>query len=305
VPEGDTLARIAHVLNAALVGQRVSGARGRPGGAALERVVGHVVEDVVARGKHLLIGFSGGLTLHTHLGMHGSWHRYRPGERWRRSPSRAVAVLETPAVVCVCFDAPTVELLDTRALAIHPQLSRLGPELLDPGFDVEEALSRLREPRLGAATLGAGLVDQRAAAGLGNVYRSELCFLEGVHPARPLAEVDDETLRRLLRRGAALLAANAHGGRRVTTAPGTPGATYVYGRAGRPCRRCRALVASAVSGDPPRRVYWCPGCQPAAPGTSEARRAGGGAGGAGPSPPLASAKPAAMAGSTARGRRPR
>lgn len=298
MPEGDTLARIATVLREVLAGRRVTAARGGPGGASLERVIGDEVVAVRARGKHLLISFAGGLTLHTHLGLHGSWHRYRTGEPWRRAASRAVAVLEVPGAVCVCFDAPTVELIETRALAIHPRLSRLGPELLADGFDVGDALARLRAPRLAGTTIGDALLDQRALAGLGNVYRSELCFMERLDPFTPVEAVGDAVLHRLVERGAILLAANSRGGTRVTTGPGAGGPLYVYGRTGRPCRRCGTLVRSEIStrvrahagalvaapdgamvgapdgarvGAPagprvtegaPRRVYWCPRCQP-------------------------------------------
>jgi len=129
VPEGDTLYRTAAVLREVLEGRVVIAARGRSDGVALGRVVGSHVDRVEAHGKHLLMGFSNGLTLHTHLRMHGSWHRYRTEERWRRGISHAVATIEVPGTVAVCFDAPTVELLDTRALGLHPALSALGPDL--------------------------------------------------------------------------------------------------------------------------------------------------------------------------------
>ena len=265
MPEGDTIARIAHVLGQALTGEQVNGARGRPGGARLDLVVGQRVESVEARGKHLLMAFSNGLTLHTHLAMNGEWHRYRPGERWHRSPSRAVAVIETERQVAVCFDAPIVELIDTPALAIHGRLSRLGPDLAREDFDVEAAVAALRDPARAASTIGDALLHQRAVAGLGNVYRSELCFLERLSPFTPVAEVPDTTLRRLVERGAVLVRANSAGGARVTTESGTPGNLYVYGRTGRPCRRCGTLIKSAVArvypGANPRRVYWCPSCQ--------------------------------------------
>jgi endonuclease VIII len=193
VPEGDNLARIAAVLGELLVGRRVVSAEARSG-ARLERLVGRSVSGVAARGKHLLIDFSGGLTLHTHLGLHGSWHRYRTGERWRRPRSRAAAVLEVEGTTCVCFDSPTVELIETRALGLHPVLSRLGPDVGAPGFDAREALGRLRQPSLAGRALGEALLDQRLVAGLGNVYRSELCFLVGLHPRTPLGGVPDETL---------------------------------------------------------------------------------------------------------------
>ena len=262
MPEGDTLARTADVLGKVLDGRTVVGARGRPGGARLERVVGQRVERVESRGKHLLIDFSGGLTLHTHLGLHGSWHRYRPAERWRRAPSRAVAVLDVGQAVAVCFDAPTVELIETRAVALHPGLAGLGPDVAREDFEPAAALASLRA-RGGQRTLGDGLLDQRSLAGLGNVYRSELPFLERLSPFTPLAAVPDEALLRMLERAARLVAASAERGRRITT--GSAAAPlYVYGRAGRACRRCGTAIASSTTGgDRPRRVYWCPRCQPA------------------------------------------
>ena len=240
-------------------------ARARPGGAQLEGVVGQTVESVSSRGKHLLIDFSGGLTLHTHLGLHGAWHRYRRGERWRRSPVRAVAVLEADDWVAVAFDAPTVELLDTRAVALHPALRSLGSDASGDDFDVDRALVQMRDPSRGEMTVGDALLDQHAVAGLGNVYRSEVCFIEKVNPLLRVADVDDEKLRALLERGHVLLQANSRGGARVTTVPGTPGNLYVYGRTGRACLRCgtpiRSTVTRARDGANPRRVYWCPACQ--------------------------------------------
>jgi endonuclease VIII len=268
VPEGDTLARISSVLRPLLVGRAVTGARGRPGGARLERAIGSTIQSVEARGKHLLVSFDNGLTLHTHLGLHGSWHRYRPGQRWRRSPSRAVAVLETDDWVAVAFDAPTVELLETRALDIHPRLRGLGSDTATHDFDVEAALAALRDPARARMAVGDALLDQHAVAGFGNVYRSELCFLERVNPLDPVEAVADDRLRAMLVRGADLVKRNSAGGARVTTAPGTPSNVYVYGRAGRPCFRCRtpiaALVTRAREGANPRRAFWCPSCQPPA-----------------------------------------
>jgi endonuclease-8 len=267
MPEGDTLARIANVLNRALVGQTVTAARGRPDGPRFDKIVNATVDTVESRGKHLLIGFSNGLTLHTHLAMNGEWHRYRPGERWHRSQERAVAVIETPVTTAVAFDAPTVELIETRALAVHPRLRRLGPDVSKSEFDTDAAVKALRDGSRANVSVGDALLDQRALAGLGNVYRSELCFLERISPFMPVADVPDATLHRLVARGSELVKANSRGGARVTTAAGTAGNTYVYGRAGRPCRRCGTIVKSqavrSISGTP-RRVYWCPSCQSSA-----------------------------------------
>jgi endonuclease-8 len=259
VPEGDNLARISDVLRRALVGQTVGSARGRAA-AQFDRLAGSQVESVEARGKHLLIGFDNGLTLHTHLGLVGSWHRYRPGERWRRAPARAAAVIETPVSVAVCFDPMTVELIETRALPLHPALAKLGPDASTAEFDADAALSRLASVDRQATAIGDALLDQQVLAGVGNVIRSEVLFIERVDPLRSVAEMDEPTRRRLIARSAAILRANRGGGQRVTTAPGTRGALYVYGRTGRPCRRCGTPISSRISPGG-RRVYWCPSCQ--------------------------------------------
>jgi len=265
MPEGDTLARIAHVLRPILAGRRIVAARGRPGGARLDLVIGATVTTVEARGKHLLIGFDNDLTLHTHLGMNGSWHRYRAEERWRRPASRAVAVLSTTDATVVCFDAPTAELLETRALAAHPVLRALGSDIATADFDIDTALVALREPHRATMAVGDALIDQAALAGLGNVYRSELPFIERVNPLTPVAQVSDGLLRAMLERGAVLVRQNSAGGPRVTAPAGLPSSVHVYGRTGRPCPRCGTrIVSKATRARPesnPRRAYWCPSCQ--------------------------------------------
>src|SRR6188474_3290848 len=144
--EGDTLARIAVGLRPHLAGRVVNAARARLPGPQVSRVVGQKIEAVEALGKNLLIRFENGLELRTHLGLHGSWHRYRPGEAWRRPASRAVLILEVPGAVAVCFDAPVVELFETRAEPVHHSLGQLGPDLLDATFDPAEAHRRVRDP---------------------------------------------------------------------------------------------------------------------------------------------------------------
>src|SRR6478735_2217328 len=171
MPEGDTLFRTAAGLRPYLVGRTVTAARTAGPGPVpqVARIVGHQITAVESLGKNLLIRFDGGLEIRTHLRMNGSWHRYRPGERWRRPPGRARLVLEVDGAVAVCFDAPVVELFESRAEPLHPALSTLGPDLLKPDFDAAEAHRRLRSPERRALAIGAALLDQQAMAGLGNI----------------------------------------------------------------------------------------------------------------------------------------
>ncbi len=258
MPEGDTLRRTALGLAPHLVGRPVTAARARPGGPQVQRIVGATIESVEAVGKNLLIRFDNGLELRTHLRMNGSWHRYRPGERWRRPSDRARLVLEVPGAVAVCFDAPVIELFETRAEAIHPALAGLGPDLLDPAWSAHhaaEAHRRLREPERATMTIGAALLDQRALAGIGNIWRNETLFHERIDPWAAVDELDDATLDLLVATARRLLRASvdASSGRSPM---------WVYRRAGRPCRRCGTLVRSgAMDSAIARTSYWCPSCQ--------------------------------------------
>jgi endonuclease-8 len=238
-------------------------AQPRPGLARvpqLERLVGSVVESVEARGKHLLIGFSGGAWLRTHMRMRGSWHRYAPGEAFRLPLALASCVLETDTAVAVCFDAPEVELLTSADLERHGRLNALGPDLLSASFDAGEAVRRL--VARASVPLGEALLDQRALAGIGNVIKSETCFMERADPWAPVGAFSDAELLVAVDRARRLLAANTGGGRRVTTGVGAPGASlWVYGRAGRPCRRCGTLIRGMRQGEQARMTYWCPRCQ--------------------------------------------
>lgn len=288
MPEGDSLFRTAAGLRPHLVGRRVIAAKARTPGPRVERLVGQQIVAVEPLGKNLLIRFDGGLELRTHLRMHGTWHRYAPGEPWRRPAGRAVLALEVPGAVAVCFDAPVVELFETRAAMLHPGLGSLGPDLLGGTFDAAEALRRLADPARAGRTVAEALLDQRALAGIGNVYKSEVLFTERVDPFALVGELDRATLARLVDRARALLMANVGAPSRVTTGPEgggvirvatTAGAMsrtarhWVYRRAGRPCRRCGTLVQARRHGDLPRTTYWCPACQPATATTPRDNRA--------------------------------
>jgi endonuclease VIII len=254
MPEGDTLARTAAGLRPYLLGRSVTGARARMPGPKVDRVVGSTITGVDSLGKNLLIRFDNGLELRTHLRMNGTWHRYRPGEAWRRPAARARLVLEVPGAVAVCFDAPVVELFEQRAEQLHPSLSRLGPDLLDPAFDADEAMRRLRDPLRAELSIAEALLDQRALAGIGNIWKNETLFAERVSPFALVSSLDDATLRRLVDTARRLLTAAA--------ARSRPGPLRVYRRAGRPCPRCRTIIESTQQGSElPRTTYWCPRCQ--------------------------------------------
>ncbi|HEX5040843.1 MAG TPA: DNA-formamidopyrimidine glycosylase family protein [Candidatus Limnocylindria bacterium] len=269
MPEGDTIFRTAEVLRRALLGRHVTSARAQAGPAVrrvpdLSPLVGTTVVAVQARGKHLLIGFDDGHTLRTHLRMRGSWHRYRPGEPWRLPGRRATVVLETPEAVAVAFDTPVAQLLTEGELRRSKPLRQLGPDLLAPTFDADEALRRFREHD--AEELGNALLDQRAVAGIGNVVKSEVAFMERMSPWAPVASFSDEQLLAALATARRVLRANTGGGARVTTGRRSPGEwLWVYRRTGRPCRRCGTLIRSARQGELARATYWCPRCQASPP----------------------------------------
>lgn len=259
MPEGDTVWRTARELHQALSGDRLTAAELRVPRFATADLVGLGVLETVPRGKHLLTRLTEGLTLHSHLGMEGAWRVHRRGQRWSGGPAHQVrAVLCGAQRQVVGYRLPLLELVRTRDE--HITLGHLGPDLLGPDWDEEEAERRLLSDP--ARPVAEALLDQRNLAGIGNVYRSELCFLARVAPWTPVGQLPD--LPRILLLARRLLWVNRDRPRRSTTAE-TRGERllWVYGRTGRPCMRCGAGVASTESGPPKRRrlVYWCPRCQ--------------------------------------------
>ncbi|MCC7042518.1 MAG: Fpg/Nei family DNA glycosylase [Acidobacteria bacterium] len=287
MPEGDTIFRTARTLERALAGRVVTAFETQVSSlAVVDRrapLAGRTIVGAAARGKHLLVSFSGGLVLRTHLRMHGSWHIYRPGERWRAPARDARIVITTGEWVAIAFNVTDAELLTSEEVARHPRLSVLGPDLLADAPDLVEARERMKVS--GAAHIADALLAQQAVAGLGNVYKSELLFLLGVYPFTPVDDVPDETIDALLARGRTLLRLNvaeapvAGGSRagRVTTGRLNPDEkVWVYGRAGEPCFRCGTPIRSG-SETGGRRTYWCPTCQasstaPSGPGARPPRR---------------------------------
>jgi endonuclease VIII len=260
VPEGDTLFKVAARLKPALQGHvltRFEAPRLRGDAPKL----GERITLVEARGKHLLVHFDGGLVLRTHLRMTGSWHVYRERERWRKPAYLARAVVGADSGwVGVCFQAPVVETFH-RAGQEPAALAGLGPDLCLPASLQDEVIDEVleRAVRLATAgtTLGEALLDQRIAAGIGNVYKSEACFAVGLDPGTPIEQVDDEERRRVWTVAARQLQANLGQAERRTHSAGLA----VYGRRGQPCHRCGTPVQMARQGEPARSTYWCPTCQ--------------------------------------------
>lgn len=261
MPEGDTIFRAATQLRRWLEGREVTKATSRAPRAPVERLVGQTVTAVESKGKHLLIRFSSGDVLHSHMRMTGSWHVYPAGEAWQKPEWQARVVLECGDRLAVCFNAPIVELLREGGDERHPSVSKLGPDIVAAEFDLDDAIARAAQLPSDVA-IGEVLLDQRVSAGIGNIYRCESLFIERVDPFATRADVGDDGLRRLLLRARELMVANLgnrnDGQRGFGLAPGEP---WVYGRGARPCRRCRTQIKSALLGSQARRVYWCPRCQ--------------------------------------------
>ena len=258
MPEGDTIFRVAARLRPVLAGQPLVRIEAR---RAIGRKPppGTMIETVDAVGKHLLIAFADGIVLRTHLRMSGSWHIYRTGERWQKPAHLVRALVEVEGWVAVCFSAPVVE------FERHPSVGHLGPDLCGGDVDLDDCLRRMAALADPGSELADVLLDQRIACGVGNVYKSEVCFAERISPRSPIGQVSDEHRRRLLATASRQLQANLGGGPR-TTIGGPPGSLAVYGRAGQPCRRCATPVRVARTGPHARSTYWCPTCQPPAGG---------------------------------------
>jgi endonuclease-8 len=270
VPEGDTIFRAARTLHRAMAGHVVT--RFETAYAPLARVhddtpiTGRTIEAVEAHGKHMIVRFSGDLVLRTHMRMHGSWHIYRPGERWQRPPREMRVLVGTDAFVAVGFNVPDAEFERAGDVGRRDPIATLGPDLLGAGeFDAAEAVGRLR--RRGPMPIAEALLDQRALAGIGNVFKSEVLFEAGVHPRTPVDALGDDRLAALVAIARRQLAANVttagpRYGRRTTGRLALSEGQWVYGRGGRPCRRCGTPIAFARQGLGARPTYWCPGCQP-------------------------------------------
>jgi endonuclease-8 len=267
MPEGDTIHKAARRIGSALVGkpivsietpQRRHGRDRWP-----ERLAGRAVKAVDAHGKHLFLRFDGDLTLHSHLRMTGWWGVYPRGRRWGRSPRRAWLVIRTPDHEVVQFDGPVLELMIDSRTRFDQRIAGLGPDIVADEFDERKFLTRLREddPTRG---IGDALLDQRNVAGIGNLWKSEACFLTEISPWRRVEETSDDEALNIVRKIRPLMrkAAEESGPQRTYEQAGYwESPTWVYKRAGQACRRCGAEIRARGQGEDNRTTYWCPECQ--------------------------------------------
>ncbi|WP_345962230.1 DNA-formamidopyrimidine glycosylase family protein [Streptomyces sp. BRB040] len=259
MPEGDTVWQAARRLHDALAGKVLTRSDFRVPRYATVDLTGRTVLDVTPRGKHLLARVEGGLTVHSHLRMDGSWKVFAPGQRWSGGPAHQIRViLGTADRTAVGYRLPVLEVL--RTADEQRAVGHLGPDLLGPDWDPARALDNLRADP--ARPLGEALLDQRNLAGIGNVYKCELCFLLGITPWLPVGELPADRAAQLPSLARRLLEANRERPVRRTTGVRGPD-LFVYGRAPRPCLRCGTSVRVADQGDGSRDrpTYWCPTCQ--------------------------------------------
>jgi endonuclease-8 len=262
VPEGDTVYLAARRMHDALAGRVLTRSDFRVPQLATTDLAGRTVQAVVSRGKHLLTRVEGDLTLHTHFRMDGTWHLYRPGARWTGGPAHQIrVVLENADWQAVGYRMPVVELLPTAEE--DRAVGHLGPDLLGPDWDLDEAVARLTaQPE---REIAPALLDQRNLAGIGNLYKTEVLFLSGITPWTRVADVPDVTA--VVRRAHRLLQANKDHWQQTTTGSMRRGEDHwVFERAGRPCRRCGTRVREATQAEAGREqyarvCYWCPHCQ--------------------------------------------
>ena len=275
MPEGDTIYRSARALDRALTGKRVTFFETALAPLASVNdnapVAGRTIEKVEARGKWLLISFSGDLILVTHMLMSGSWHIYRVGERWRMPRRTMRCVVRVEDFEAIAFNVPVANFFNARTLERNSMIPKLGPDLLHADYDENEA--RARVLARGDEEIANVLLNQRVIAGLGNVYKSEVCFLCGVHPFRTVASLMPPELDGLLYQSRKLIGENVQessgdkiltytGARRTTRSADQASRLWVYGRQGQPCRRCGTAVLMRKQGTGARSTYWCPECQP-------------------------------------------
>lgn len=276
MPEGDTIFRTARTLGRALGGKPITGFRSTY--PLLTRfdddtpLTGQLVGSVESRGKWLLIHFSGGGTLATHMLMSGSWHIYRPGERWQKPRTDMRIVIENSEYHAIGFRVPVAEMHTAQSLARDRRIPGPGTDVLSPEFDAGAAVLRLLA--LADEEVGDVLLHQKVLAGVGNVFKSEVCFVTGLNPFRTVATLTPEQAVEAITVARRQLKANVMEdsgdtlvtyrgrGRRTTNESNPSASLWVYGRKGEPCRRCGELIRRRIQGPDARVTFWCPRCQP-------------------------------------------
>jgi endonuclease-8 len=276
MPEGDTIFRTARTLGRAFAGTALTGFYSTY--PCLTRfnddmpLIGQLVGSVESRGKWLLIHFSGGATLATHMLMSGSWHIYRHGEHWLKPRYNMRIVIENSDYIAVGFTVPVAEMHTADSLRRHPNIPAPASDVLNRAFDSAGIAQRILAH--GDEALADVLLTQSVLAGVGNVFKSEICFVTGVHPYCKVAALTPEQLEAVIAAAQKLVGANVlvdsgdmivtySGRQRRTTHESDPGASlWVYGRAGEPCRRCGEPIRRRIQGWNARVTFWCPRCQP-------------------------------------------
>ncbi|MEM9315624.1 MAG: DNA-formamidopyrimidine glycosylase family protein [Pseudomonadota bacterium] len=263
MPEGDTLHRVAQQISTQIVGKRIEAARARAELRRATELEGQCLEKAEARGKHLLLDFDNALSVHSHLGMTGSWHIYPRGERWKKPAQRAALALRFETHDLVCFSPRLIELDTTRRIRRNRFVESLGPDLLAESFDEAEALRRLK--RHAHLPLGEALMAQQLVAGIGNVYKSEVLFMNRLNPFAPVSSVDDEALLECLRSTRRFMRRNLEGLRRKFRGSTLGDRLWVYRRRGMPCLECGTPIDMRRQGEAARSTYFCPHCQGVTP----------------------------------------
>jgi len=259
MPEGDTIHRAAAALRTALVDEKMV-RFDAPRLIGIAPQAGRTIERVESRGRRLEIEWDDGIILDTHMRMSGFWHLYRAGQSWQHNHREVRAVVAVDGWVAVCFNAPVVETYRRPDPNRHPGLRGLGPDLCRADADLGRCVDSLLSYDDPRATLAEVLLDQRLFCGLGNVYRCEVLWADGLSPFARVGELSESDAVRMVNLAAQLLRANLRHAERITV-PGARGGTAVYGRTGQRCQRCAATIDARRTGQPARVLYWCPGCQ--------------------------------------------
>lgn len=281
MPEGDTIFRSAVVLRRAIDDGLIESVDVRDPLVDGEKLVGATVEGTEARGKHLLMHLSNGRVLHSHMGLHGAWHLYRPGDAWQKSPRTAVLAMRVrmksavaatgraqpdadganaQRIDAVCFQPEMLELLTADQVVRHRYLQRLGPDLLSPQVNLAECLARFRVHN--GVPLGEAVMNQTITSGIGNIYKSEVLFIHRFDPFAPVASYSDDELTAMLDTAQRLLKRNSTSHHRQTRFRGDGKLLWAYGREDQPCYECGAVIQIRRQGDAGRTTYWCATCQP-------------------------------------------